>query len=802
MLRFAKQISFLIVVCFVNLWNVSVFADDKKAFNSSEVPPNCHGLARHETLVASPKSIDDKKYERMSEGLKVDVICMGNDLVIDRPIYSNGGDVLIFAGRLSLTAKIDTRVFRPFVLEDLFADKDSDCHAYGCYNLLSILRQIHDQYEAAFLEYYRCDDCRAKLNGSPAEKYVARMPDGLVATLPLGDPPWDLPGKSPPEVDKRAFKSGSIYIFAGELDFAAAAKPSLIADGLPGGIGGLGEPSMCIGPAWRSGNVGCLNGNISGLNAPGGTGGDAGDVLVFFPLGAKPPDYFSDAATAKGGPPGPKKKLKSPTLSDRTFQDLGVWDAARHGEQGTVSVAYEDNDRLFGDFFTMVEGKDAFSTFDLAEYANRAQNDKSHFMSLSAYVESSLADIYVKRMLHVVEQASNYLLLTTAPAAQSKIAVFCGAKDFDSMPVGVRDTLARLKGTCESDGGASSFIDYLRWMGGAFNFQDRNVTNTLGTRDTGVFISENAEVWDRILISLKNIEKLQIDALVSLERTRIGGEISRLQDKVSALTDQLNKASEQPDALGAIVGAATAVTGFGASLEQFSRALMGYDGTDAGLKKIRDSGGPVPEAYGKMVAALAGKANSPADIKTQIEATQRQIEDLDRELREFLTRMTEERAQVVSSRAIELQNVMESRARYNSRVYARVANFDDLIRSALLTYLADPNRDARLLRANLQALATYIAKYPTEQPRLSLRPAVDNCLSAGRFCLEVPRRQQLAEAGTCVPTSAGSQAYVPLYEIAGGLGNVYLSTNGIDPKEVQIIDIGQLPRAFSSPCKH
>jgi hypothetical protein len=183
-------------------------AQTVEKFDSSLWPDKCHGLARSDVYFDQAKfhAIDKGKYDEVSLGMKRDVVCVGDQIIIDSPVYTNGGDIFIFANKIVITQPIDTRIFRPFKLENLFAEPipGTDCEPGGfrdsCRNTLGLLRSGRQEFtkaiRAAFLDYYDCNGCRQIGD----KKYVARMPDGLVPAMnPAGPHPHERPGFPPPD---------------------------------------------------------------------------------------------------------------------------------------------------------------------------------------------------------------------------------------------------------------------------------------------------------------------------------------------------------------------------------------------------------------------------------------------------------------------------------------------------------------------------------------------------------------------------------------------------------------------------
>jgi hypothetical protein len=199
---------------------------------------------------------------------KYDFFCVADELNIDSPIYSNGGDVFILARVLKLQAKIDTRVFRRYDFDAYFMDPPKTPQSYGgrftsrlglpYFKILDLIDPRHGpltkQIERFFEEYYTCVECRELPGGV---RLIPRLPDGASPPMhaisdemyhgdPDNSPPAD--GVSPPEpADLDTFRSGSVHIFADQIiiDLIDTEASKILIDvrGLPGG---LGPVTLCL----------------------------------------------------------------------------------------------------------------------------------------------------------------------------------------------------------------------------------------------------------------------------------------------------------------------------------------------------------------------------------------------------------------------------------------------------------------------------------------------------------------------------------------------------------------------------
>ena len=66
----------------------------------------------------------------------------------------------------------------------------------------------------------------------------------------------------------------------------------------------------------------------------------------------------------------------SPLKGNRSdFRNEGSWPAPPPGREGSVRVGIVPSQNLFSDFFALITSKDAFTYYDLLEYAEEARSD-------------------------------------------------------------------------------------------------------------------------------------------------------------------------------------------------------------------------------------------------------------------------------------------------------------------------------------------------------------------------------------------------------------------------------------------
>jgi hypothetical protein len=215
----------------------------------------------------------------------------------------------------------------------------------------------------------------------------------------------------------------------------------------------------------------------------------------------------SGRASVNGGLPGPSEKLRTPSELNWTvpgynhqgnktdFRNEGTWPSATGGKEGELQWHPTNPNRLFESFLTMIAAKDGLTFYDIEEYANRAQFDKSKsYISFADYVVEQLARVHSTRMVEILYKGLEYFNMRreTRPTVTSA-AVYCSSLENSSfsVPLEIYDTLRRIEQTCANShvGNLPSFPDYIKSIGGVLNFTDRDIPGFLSNQNIRLSIS-------------------------------------------------------------------------------------------------------------------------------------------------------------------------------------------------------------------------------------------------------------------------------------------------------------------------
>ncbi|WP_299969238.1 hypothetical protein [uncultured Roseobacter sp.] len=284
----------------------------------SDAPRGCTFLYRKPT----DARISSKHYQ-YSHIRKRDFVCFGDTIKVDKPIYTNGGDVLIFAGELHLESPIDTRIYTNIAQFD--ALQAGGGHIQGARDQHGLSKHSvmcdggtygQEMLAQSFHQYYAHGPDNTILSSDNLNLLVPRMPDGQVpsnVTFSLSKeyiPSTN--GKDAPILNQdnlpisQVLSSGNITVYAAgiretlplgfEYDentscrthLAEPQYPYLLnANGLTGGRGGPGASARCMPgpPTGAKFSASCYlhkrHWESTGFPGSGSLGGSPGEIRVF-----------------------------------------------------------------------------------------------------------------------------------------------------------------------------------------------------------------------------------------------------------------------------------------------------------------------------------------------------------------------------------------------------------------------------------------------------------------------------------------------------------------------------------------
>lgn len=749
----------------------------------------CHALSFRGSLLASDTKLPPN-YNAFADIQKSDIFCVGDFLDINKPIYSNGGDVVIFTNHLRLSAPIDTRLYLDFSF-DRFNPFQSVPNFTNVLDL--VRRQNHQAYEDAYRAYYsECIDCRNDGQGHPL---IPQLPSGLTPAYAsgIGVPEEMLlanikPGIAAPSkesFDKRFSRSGNLYIYAHELEIADNVLPPnlpvldppscssshsfvpfiLNTSGLRGGRGGAGTPSNCIGINIQVADDGwsiptgfdcgeLAYENSGGLNASGSGGGDAGSIfiqLVGSTLTAEEKKRLESISSADGGSPGPSRKLYTP--ADRGphrgsgngicsfVPDPGSWPIEKKGDSGGFIVVdnVKSTDAL-ASLASLLHEKDARSDYDISELAARAANDDS----LTAI---SFND-RLKRFL------SETLLDSQHGAITALVALMLYGKNlqdplvtplFKDMDLAVADQLPlddsnvlllREIASFDTISGQTPLYSYLLSSGGLLAIRSAHPYETFLSNASRVTLGSLPKVLTDIRVDLTHIT-------LSVAAIQTSIQSQEYRQRLKALNDALRDAEAK---------AQSKAPSFLADIQNFAKAagdlFKAFSASDPSA--ILEPARAFIDAGDKLRQHIeTASATSPATIA----GIKTEIQEVQTEFSLYLEEARRTKEQLLNQQAMLFVEALRQRYSHADQLQARAAQFHDLLRLAVISHLLDPAQRRETLYNNLSAVDDFLRYFPSREPYFSFRDVTLSCSQGALSYTSVP----------CIPvphTSSGQSIVI------------------------------------------
>ncbi|MGV6393660.1 hypothetical protein ACTUVN_002358 [Pseudomonas caspiana] len=793
-------------------------------------PDFCHALARPEKLTNPADNSTQPLLKRHYEGRltfkKFDVVCFGEDIAIDRPIRTGGGDLVIYAKSLTLSAPIDSRIYRELDVATSFLDPTQGMpfpegpSAFNYYNVLSLISSggwTNDGLmRSAYVEYYGCRDQCIEVG---AKRYTYRTPDGL--TLPMLNMPLagsfaaDIgaskhDGVAPPIelIDFNGYKSGNIYLYVQQLHVGKDSKgPLIITSGAPGGVGGAGEPYNCVGIRHQSGEWSCLDWTSSTLNAPGGRGGDAGSITLSLleTQGAKLKGeqiaLFHSISSFEGGAPGPSDKLRAPTyagnpLSFHLFEHEGVWPTSQPGSNGEAHVLTLDATELFSRFYDVVKSKDAFPVYDYQELANRILRDQSKDdLTFDDYITKSLVRRIIRRYEAVVSDAKRlFINAATVQRDLEREQICINAAQTRNFSEQASNALLKLHDICNWRG--SPFRAFLEGSGGLLNIVDENADKNFLQAASSYTSFEDKELWHRMLSVLMVSQAIQMKAFASQERARYDDKLNKLRGQISTLEQSIAaigiKNAQNPNYLamaGTLIKAYSSVSGFmDVTTGIYATAQSDTDISSDQLNKLTKSAGEMSKAFSE-VSALSPTASTVGIVgaQSQIFAIKKNISALQMAQSEVLVDMAFRSKEALQDASAELATAIDKRAQYGRKVRGRILFFSDLIRLSVISFYLDPSRSVSALGANINGLQTFLSGFPEQDPNFLIRRFSGSCEAnyLGKRCMEIAPHRNWTVVQAKLQSPAREKIILSLYVLAPNSNTIRLQV--LDFKTTQIL---------------
>lgn len=714
-------------------------------FLKHPLPEGCHAQQRRvQALDSDAPELHHKKLPGLQT--KIDVLCVGDGIVIDREIRTSGGDVLIYASNVKIRSSIDTRPYFARRVEFFFehradvpgAPRRSSSGLDEHFGDGSSFGRVTQRWWLSARDFYLRAPNKMDADG------VAYAPELLGGMTPIyiaevGAKPR--PAIAPPAklYDEQTLRSGDITIIAGDLEFgdlpAGEPEPSPLAcassnpagkyllnvSGARGARGGWQNVIVLTPPNTR--NVGP------------GSGGNAGNVSIHL-LSEPMQQLLADIAkhaSVRGGPSGVTEQVliesgrinpnKTPSVCQ--FRLGTPHPPAAPGLDGRVSVDTITSIGAAVLASQYVFERDAGYLYDIPELANRASVQRTiNARSYQGFLQARLGRLTLGAQRRVADDLIAAMYASVPGKTLNRACAFaieatsaCGkaganvAEDTEYVP-----TLFQIEAKALNplvmdpelvvafqslslhrsvgDDAATKVRNYLISRGGLLNSPTGNFQDS----------SENQRLFEMLARAEENdlqLQKAVKDLHLEVHRFRVLVERNILETRLQALKAQL----------GAAAG-----SGFADLIKLAGDVGEKADKADSAYKKLKEKlgvGDDIATAIAGIgflgkTGALVGAIGKLSQLSgSDNAALRRQAHELEKELREFLKASQLEREALLSEGVGIVLELLDARRRGAIESNLRSVSFEYLLRRVLILYQRDPAAGSVALLQQLNQLRSY-----------------------------------------------------------------------------------------------
>jgi hypothetical protein len=745
---------------------------------------------------------------------KRNIVWIRDEIDVNKALRSYGGNIIIVANTLRINQPIDSRAYYRHDVDHFLPDKTG--------NHLSVEEEISgsDAYKGAYSDYYlHCFDC---IKDSKGATYIPEFPSGLTPTMEgfwMNPPALNFPaGTNSPDdlLDPVAGRAGDIYIFAHEIivspDLAKPFLPderaechnktidfvpyAINAGGAQGGRGGAGIASPCV-KDHTSGMFSCAPVIYTiggGLNAPGGRGGDAGNVLIrlvnYDNTAPDITDLLKTVTNVNGGMPGAYIKVRTPTAlgahtPDGTrcsFTEESSWSPAYGGKPGRpLEVKKLDTNEALSEVANLLNELDSRNDYDYKELAERAKTDRSIYsLHLSDELTHYLASSLVKAETQFVTDADHRFYLS-APVSGGYLSPFLStinSAKLDKSELTDRQIIfARELNAFKSLPDADPFIRYLQQSGGVLNIYSNGAFARYTAQATRIDINTANQLLGQIEVKLDGIHRVLFEQFAHERAVEYANKIDALKTSIAEAKRKAAAAANNGGPLQFIAAVVSALDGgiggitavVNALLTKFNsdNPLVGGDaGLGQGLANVSDS-------FRKLQDLTRSAPNDPTiqDLMTE-------LTNLLTEYAAFKQSIEEDRERLLREQYRDFLDVLDSRYTLENKLQSDSAQFHDLLRIVIAGYLVDPAKDDEGFRNNLASLITFLNKFPIEEPYFRPIDVVKLCESPTNNCFQIQPSKRWVTIYGFLPVGTKPME-LPLYVVAPHRTTISLPSFGV-----------------------
>ncbi|MEW8380508.1 MAG: hypothetical protein AB2704_01580 [Candidatus Thiodiazotropha taylori] len=702
---------------------------------------HCHALYYDENLYIGSNLA--KNYTQYNTVRKANLLCTGENLVIDTPIFTNGGELVIIANTIEINAPIDTGLYLDYTDFDPFMDKQDAERLLGTQGKPQYMKltetkkfksyggRVHNPLTPnLFNSYYsRGLDCERRNQ----RIYRPQLLPGLTSHATSLDIKISEGnhGHAPPteEINWDSAKSGNVYFFASKIDLKQSTKlhssctglrqnrVAINVSGSTGGYGGAGSLNSCTGHS--TGMFDCLDEHYllrGGINGRPQKGAEAGSVFFYI---TKNVEIDTSLINTNGGLPGSNKKMRSPagkgpngiktgSMSDFLLES-SPWPSAEKGRNGNIRLSNSlSSSKVLLEFTNRLRELELENVYLFDELAERAS--KNDFISaltfgdsFKNYLSDTVSHIQVSYIERLLERTSGQSRRYT-----SIIPEIFRDLDVSELAVGLFFSeeyrlLSELT-MFELQANLDVVESYLIQTGGLVNIYNEAVFDSLLSRAVSI---ETADVGRTLELTRRDIQTIILlsnKLLISSERKRVESSINAINQAITAAQE---KASSESDLFRRLQN-------FAKSVGSLSSAISSSNYINIG-KALNDT-----IRAGKDLMRQYSESDNIDELKAELAAVKRSYMD-------FLAVASIVQQEALSDRATAMRFALQNRSVVNNSKKFVSVSFHDLVRLALLSYASDFSSNVLTLQNNLIALKGVLQGFPELGAGFRLKNHLNRC---------------------------------------------------------------------------
>ena len=339
------------------------------------------------------------------------------------------------------------------------------------------------------------------------------------------------------------------------------------------------------------------------LNAPGGQGGDAGNVYIELVSHdattlKKDSDRLLPLISVAGGEPGSNTKLQTPAslgthIVDGTrcsFVEDGEWPAAIRGKEGRAVVEGVDTTTAMISLANLLAAKDSRTDYDFGMVLEQARIDINQYSTTpSSVLTAFLAKSLVQSQSSLLDDLDRVFASGTHQPGRYASPLLSGLNLSKLRAVALPDPQQTLLNQLSYFSEGSTPYDYMMHIGGVFNTD----TNTQFTRLLQKLSFDEIATSNSILTEIQaNISVINREMFEQVAKADAAEYISR----ISKLKEKIEEAQKKAQESGTptFIGALPLIKDLGDAVGNTIASLYGEE-VDYGA--AAKAAGRIPQAY-------------------------------------------------------------------------------------------------------------------------------------------------------------------------------------------------------------